>query len=103
MEEMRNLVLGVKLDKRTALVLTGGACAAGALVVLLWEVYNRRQAQAKIRRARTRRDESLCRAAEAVLQYKNSVRADDVLLYKSIIQQYQYMQNEHIQRSIDIA
>lgn len=78
MEEMRHLVLGVELDKRTALVLTGGACAAGAVVVLLRKVYNQRQAKAKIRRARARRDESLCRAEEAVLQYKKLVRADDV-------------------------
>lgn len=84
MDEMRNLVLGVELDKRTALVLTGGACAAGTLVVLLRNAYNRQQARAKIRRARTRRDESLWRAEEAVLQYQKSVRADGVLMDKSI-------------------
>lgn len=78
MEETRHLVLGVELDKRAALVLTGGACAAGALAVLLRTVYNRQQAKAKIRRAKTRRDESLFRAEEAVLQYKKSVRDDDV-------------------------
>lgn len=62
----------MELDKRAALVLTGGACAAGALAVLLRTVYNRQQAKAKIRRAKTRRDESLFRAEEAVLQYKKS-------------------------------
>lgn len=84
MDEMRHLVLGVELDKRTVLVLTGGACTAGALLVLLRNVYNRQQAKARIRRARTRRDESVWRAEDAVLQYKTSVRADDVFMYKSI-------------------
>lgn len=76
MEEVRHLVLGAEFDKRTALVLTGGAFATGALVVVvLRKVYDRQQAKEKIRRARTRRDESLCRAEEAVLQYRASVRA----------------------------
>uniref|UniRef100_H3CMC4 Fatty-acid amide hydrolase 1 n=1 Tax=Tetraodon nigroviridis TaxID=99883 RepID=H3CMC4_TETNG len=59
-------------DKRTVLVLTGGTCAAGALVLLLGNVYSRWRAKAKIGRARTRRDESLCRAEEAVRRYKDS-------------------------------
>lgn len=74
MEGMKHFVLGIELDKRSVWLPTGVACAAGFLVVLLREVYNRREAKAKIRRARARRDESLHRAEEAVLQYKKSVR-----------------------------
>ena len=84
MKEIRHLVLGVELEKRTALVLTGGICAAGALVVLMQKVYNWQEAKAKIRKARTRREESLCRAEEAAMQYRKSVRADVVILYKSL-------------------
>lgn len=72
---MRLFDLDVELDKRAAWLLTGGACTAWALVGVLRNVYNRREANAKIRRARARRDESLHRAEEAVLQYKESVRA----------------------------
>lgn len=76
---MKLFVLDVELDKRAAWLLTGGACAAWALVGVLRNVYNRWEANAKIRRARARRDESLRRAEEAVLQYRESVRA--ALLY----------------------
>lgn len=86
MQEVRHLVLAAEPDKWAALVLTGGACAAGALLLLLGKAYKRRQAKAKIMRARTRRDESLCRAEKAVLRYQESVR--DV----KKCQQYQYMQ-----------
>lgn len=72
---MKLFVLDVELDKPTAWLLAGGACAAFALVGVLRSVYNRREANAKIRRARALRDESLHRAQEAVLQYKESVRA----------------------------
>lgn len=77
---MKLFDLDVELDRRTAWLLTGGACAAWALLGVLRNMYNRRQANAKIRRARARRDESLARAEEAVLQYKESVRA--ALLYE---------------------
>uniref|UniRef100_H2V7W7 Fatty-acid amide hydrolase 1 n=1 Tax=Takifugu rubripes TaxID=31033 RepID=H2V7W7_TAKRU len=77
MEEMKLFVLDVELDKRAAWLLTGGACAAWALVGVLRNVYNRWEANAKIRRARARRDESLHRAEEAVLQYKESNSALD--------------------------
>lgn len=72
---MKLFVLDVKLDKRAAWLLAGGACAAWALVGVLRNAYNRWEANAKIRRARARRDESLHRAEEAVLRYKESVRA----------------------------
>lgn len=77
--EMNLFLLHAELDRRTAWLLAGGACAcacaAGALVGVLRSVHRRREATAKVRRARARRDESLHRAEEAVLQYKESVRA----------------------------
>lgn len=72
---MKLFDLDVELDKRAAWILTGGACAAWALVGVLRNMYNRWEANAKIRRARARRDESLLRAEKTVLQYKESVRA----------------------------
>lgn len=75
MENLKQFLRGVELDRRTASILTGGACVAGALVVLVRKVNSQRDAKEKIERARTRRTESLQRAEQAVLEYKESVRA----------------------------
>lgn len=75
MENVQQLLNGVELDKRTAVLLTGGVCIAGAVAVLMGKVNIHREAKDKIRRARNRRTESLQRAEQAVISYKESVRA----------------------------
>lgn len=64
----------VKMDNWTAALLTGVACIVGYLVVRVKKINSLRQAEEKIQRARNRRDESLQRAEQAVLRYKQSVR-----------------------------
>lgn len=75
MESVQQFLQGVELDHRTAALLTGAACGMGALVVLVRRVSSHQETKEKIERARTRRDESLQRAEQAVLQYRESVRA----------------------------
>ena len=75
MEQVKLYLPGAELDNRTAAQLAGAACVVGALTVLVRMVSSRRVTKEKIRRARSRRDESLQRAEQAVLQYKESVRA----------------------------
>lgn len=75
MDNVKQFLQGVELDKRTAALLTTGACVTGALVVLVRKVNSHREAKEKIQRARNRRAESLRRAEQAVLDYKESVRA----------------------------
>lgn len=75
MENVKQLLNGVELDKRTAVILTGSVCLAGAVAVLVGKVKIHREARDKIRRARNRRTESLQRAEQAVFTYKKSVRA----------------------------
>ncbi|XP_062419622.1 fatty-acid amide hydrolase 1 [Pungitius pungitius] len=72
MENVKVCMQGVELDRRTAALLTGAACGAGALVVALLKVRTRREAQEKIRRAKDRRADSLQRAEQAVQRYKKS-------------------------------
>ncbi|XP_047442105.1 fatty-acid amide hydrolase 1 [Mugil cephalus] len=72
MQNINQFLQGVQLDKRTAALLTGAACGAGALVVVLRRVSDHRQTMGKLQRARGRRTESLQRAEEAVLRYKQS-------------------------------
>nr|XP_020462736.1 fatty-acid amide hydrolase 1 [Monopterus albus]XP_020462737.1 fatty-acid amide hydrolase 1 [Monopterus albus] len=65
----------VELDRRTAVLLTGAACAAcaaGALLLLARKITSHQEVKAKIQRARNRRTESLQRAELAVLRYKES-------------------------------
>uniref|UniRef100_A0A669E2N7 Fatty-acid amide hydrolase 1 n=1 Tax=Oreochromis niloticus TaxID=8128 RepID=A0A669E2N7_ORENI len=62
----------VKMDNWTAALLTGVACIVGYLVVRVKKISSLRQAEEKIKRARNRRDESLQRAEQAVLRYKES-------------------------------
>lgn len=75
MENLKQLLNEVALDKRTAVLLTGGVCFAGAVAVLVGKVNIHREAREKIRRARNRRTESLQQAERAVFSYKASVRA----------------------------
>uniref|UniRef100_A0A8C4DZ09 Fatty-acid amide hydrolase 1 n=1 Tax=Dicentrarchus labrax TaxID=13489 RepID=A0A8C4DZ09_DICLA len=72
MDNVKHFLQGVELDNRTAALVTGAACGVGALVVLVRKVSSHQEAKDKIRRARTRRTESLQRAEQAVLQYKES-------------------------------
>lgn len=77
MDNVKLCLQGVELDRRTAALLTGAACGAGALVVaVLLKVQTHREAQEKIRRARGRRADSLQRAEQAVRRYKKSVRVE---------------------------
>ncbi|KAM8874130.1 fatty-acid amide hydrolase 1 isoform 2-T2 [Spinachia spinachia] len=86
MEKVKLFLQGVGLDRRTAALLTGAACGAGALVVLLLKVQTRREAQDKIRRAKDRRADSLQRAEQAVRRYKQSHPGVDLafILAKSL-------------------
>ncbi|XP_040895350.1 fatty-acid amide hydrolase 1 [Toxotes jaculatrix] len=72
MEKVKQVLQGAELDGRTAALLTGAACGVGALVVLVRKVTSRRETKEKIQRARNRRTDSLQRAEEAVLRYKES-------------------------------
>ncbi|GLD50340.1 fatty-acid amide hydrolase 1 isoform X1 [Lates japonicus] len=72
MENVQQFLQGVELDNRSAALLTGAACGVGALVVLALKVASHQETKDKIRRARDRRTESLQRAEQAVLRYKES-------------------------------
>lgn len=74
MENVQQFLQGVELDNRSAALLTGAACGVGALVVLALKVASHQETKDKIRRARDRQTESLQRAEQAVLRYKESVR-----------------------------
>ncbi|CAI5639647.1 unnamed protein product [Oreochromis niloticus] len=60
------------MDNQTAALLTGVACAVGSVVVLVKKISSHRKAEEKIMRAKNRREESLQRAEQAVLRYKES-------------------------------
>lgn len=72
MEKVKQCLQGVELDSRAAALLTGAACVAGGLLVLVRKVNSHQEAKDKIRRARDQRDESLQRAEQAVRHYKKS-------------------------------
>lgn len=76
MQNVKQVLQGAELDRRTAGLLAGGVCVAGALAVLACKLNGHWQQKAKIRRARERREESLRRAEQLVLEYNESVRAD---------------------------
>ncbi|XP_075895434.1 fatty-acid amide hydrolase 1 isoform X1 [Nelusetta ayraudi] len=80
MLSVKQLLQGTEPDRRTAGLLAGGACVAGALAVLVSKFNNHRQVKAKIQRARDRRTESLRRAEEAVLRYNKSQTPDATLI-----------------------
>uniref|UniRef100_A0A668T257 Fatty-acid amide hydrolase 1 n=1 Tax=Oreochromis aureus TaxID=47969 RepID=A0A668T257_OREAU len=68
------------LDFKVAALLTGVACFGGYLIVLVKKINSHRKAEEKIKRARNRRDESLQRAEQAVLRYKESHPTTDSAL-----------------------
>ncbi|XP_070764432.1 fatty-acid amide hydrolase 1 [Enoplosus armatus] len=72
MESVQQFLQGVEFDNWTAALLTGAACGVGALVVLVRRFAGHQETKEKIQRARNRRDDSLRRAEQAVLQYKKS-------------------------------
>uniref|UniRef100_A0A3P8NQG3 Amidase domain-containing protein n=1 Tax=Astatotilapia calliptera TaxID=8154 RepID=A0A3P8NQG3_ASTCA len=53
-------------------LLTGATCVVGSVVMLVKKISSHRETEEKIKRARNRRDESLQRAEQAVLRYKES-------------------------------
>ncbi|TKS74523.1 Fatty-acid amide hydrolase 1 [Collichthys lucidus] len=72
MERVKLFLQGMELDSRTAALWTGAACAVGTFVMLVRKVSIRQKAKEKIERARNRRTESLQRAEQAVLRYKET-------------------------------
>lgn len=74
MENVTQFLREMELDhRRAAALLTGAACGVGALVVLVRKVNSHMETKEKIQRARDRRTESLRRAEQALLRYKQSV------------------------------
>ncbi|KAG8003637.1 Fatty-acid amide hydrolase 1, partial [Nibea albiflora] len=72
MERVKLVLQGMELDNRTAALWTGAACGVGALVMLVRKISVHQKTKEKIQRARNRRTESLQRAEQAVLQYKET-------------------------------
>uniref|UniRef100_A0A3Q1GB52 Uncharacterized protein n=1 Tax=Acanthochromis polyacanthus TaxID=80966 RepID=A0A3Q1GB52_9TELE len=70
MEYMKEVLREAKMDCWTAALLT--VVAGVGTLLLLRRVFNGREAKEKIQRARNRRTESLRRAEEAVIRYKQS-------------------------------
>ncbi|KAK5616254.1 hypothetical protein CRENBAI_015162 [Crenichthys baileyi] len=77
MEALQDLVKGIKIESQTAALLTSAACGLGALVVIVRTVSEHRAAKDKIQRARIRRTESLQRAEQEVLRYRQSHPSSD--------------------------
>uniref|UniRef100_A0A3B3Z182 Fatty-acid amide hydrolase 1 n=1 Tax=Poecilia mexicana TaxID=48701 RepID=A0A3B3Z182_9TELE len=75
METLKDLVRGVKVDSQAAVLLTSAACGVGALLMVVRTVSEHRAVKNKIQRARSRRTESLQRAEQEVLRYKQSALA----------------------------
>lgn len=74
MKDVPRLIPGVELEGRTAALLAAAAaCGVGALVVLVHKVSSHQKTTEKIQRARKRRTESLERAEQAVLRYRDAV------------------------------
>ncbi|XP_017262781.1 fatty-acid amide hydrolase 1 [Kryptolebias marmoratus] len=81
---MYGLLRYAKVDKRTAALLTTAAGGLGALLVLVRMVSDRRTAKVKIQTARSRRAESLQRAEQAVLRYRQTHPSTDSALILSL-------------------
>ncbi|XP_041863322.1 fatty-acid amide hydrolase 1 [Melanotaenia boesemani] len=84
MQIIEQFIQGLKVDTRTASLLTTAVCGVGALLVLVRTVSRDRTSRAKIQRARDRRTESLQRAELAVLRYKQSHPSTDSALILSL-------------------
>ncbi|XP_037530668.1 fatty-acid amide hydrolase 1 [Nematolebias whitei] len=74
---MGGFLQDVKMDKRTAALLTTAACGLGVLLVLVRSVSSRRAAKVKVQRARSRRTESLQRAEQQVLLFRQTHPSTD--------------------------
>lgn len=74
MDNVKQFLQGLKLDRGAAALLTVAACGVGALVVLVKKITNHQETKDKIQRSRNRRTESLELAEQAVLRYRESVR-----------------------------
>ncbi|XP_069006420.1 fatty-acid amide hydrolase 1 isoform X2 [Embiotoca jacksoni] len=80
MQHIQLFLQGEKPDNRTAALLTAAACGVGALVVLMRTFNSRRETKEKIQKARDRRTESLQRAEQSVLRYKQTHPTTDSAL-----------------------
>uniref|UniRef100_A0A7N9AQ03 Fatty-acid amide hydrolase 1 n=1 Tax=Mastacembelus armatus TaxID=205130 RepID=A0A7N9AQ03_9TELE len=72
MENVKEFVQKMEMDTRVAALMTGAACAVGALVLLVRKGISHKKTNDKIQIARDRRTESLQQAELAVLRYKES-------------------------------
>ncbi|XP_068447582.1 fatty-acid amide hydrolase 1 [Clinocottus analis] len=72
MDNVKQFLQGLRLDSRTAALLTGAVCSAGALLALVQKIHRHQVAKEKMQKARNRRADGLQRAEQAVLQYKKS-------------------------------
>ncbi|XP_063323521.1 vitamin D3 hydroxylase-associated protein-like [Pelmatolapia mariae] len=72
LQNIEQFIKGVKMDNWTAALLTGATCVVGSVVVLVKKSSSHRETEEKIKRARNRREESLQRAEQAVLRYKEA-------------------------------
>ncbi|XP_038126751.1 fatty-acid amide hydrolase 1 [Cyprinodon tularosa] len=77
METLQDLVKGVKMERQTVALLSSAACGVGALLVVFKTVSDHRAANEKTERARSRRTESLQRAEQEVLRYKQAHKSFD--------------------------
>ncbi|XP_035997184.1 vitamin D3 hydroxylase-associated protein [Fundulus heteroclitus] len=73
METLQDL----KMDNQTAALLASAACGLGALLVLMRSASRHRAAEDKIQRARSRRTESLQRAEQEVLRFRETHPSSD--------------------------
>uniref|UniRef100_A0A3Q3E8Q1 Fatty-acid amide hydrolase 1 n=1 Tax=Hippocampus comes TaxID=109280 RepID=A0A3Q3E8Q1_HIPCM len=82
MDNVKGLLQALKLDTlSSAAVLAGAAaCITGTMVVLARAVDGRLDARRKMQKARNLRHDSLLRAEEAVLHYKNHPKMDPSLI-----------------------
>ncbi|XP_069551158.1 fatty-acid amide hydrolase 1 isoform X1 [Brachyistius frenatus] len=80
MQHIQLFLQGEKPDNRTAALLTAAACGVGALVVLMRTFNSRRETKEKVQKARDRRTESLQRAEQSVLRYKQTHPTTDSAL-----------------------
>lgn len=80
MDNAKEFLKGLELDRRTAALATSAACFLGALAVLVRKVDSQQKTKKKIQRALTRRTESLQRAEQALLQYRETHPTTDSAL-----------------------
>ncbi|XP_042072984.1 uncharacterized protein LOC106632720 [Haplochromis burtoni] len=72
LQNIEQFTKGVKMDKWAVALVTGATCVVGSVVMLVKKISSHRETEEKIKRARNKREESLQRAEQAVLRYKES-------------------------------